>query len=299
MMQRSVAQSPELGVSGGPVLVFDSGIGGLTVLREARVLMPEHRFVYVADDAGFPYGSWPAPALRARLIMLFGEMSRVYRPVLCIVACNTAFTLAGADLRAAFPEMTFVGTVPAIKPAAERTQSGLVSVLATPGTVHREYTRRLIRSFAARCTVRLVGSSVLAGVAEAYVRGEPLDDAQVRAEILPCFERQGPLCTDIVVLGCTHYPLLANVFRRLAPWPVDWLDPAEAIARRARSLLPRRADAVHPADEDQAIFTRGLPDFATRRLMNGFGLSVADAAQGLRLVSCLEPVAAVAAHETP
>jgi glutamate racemase len=277
-----------------PVLVFDSGIGGLTVLREARVLMPERRFLYVADDAGFPYGAWPEPALRARLIALFETLLRRHDPALCIIACNTAFTLAGADLRARFPHMTFVGTVPAIKPAAERTHSGLVSVLATPGTVHREYTRGLIQSFAARCDVTLVGSSGLARMAESYVRGEPVDDGAVREEIQSCFVRRGDLRTDIVVLGCTHYPFLANVFRRLAPWPVDWLDPAEAIARRARSLLLPRVDTLHPADADAAVFTRGVPDFATRRLMDGFGLRTAgDAAVPL------EPIPPVAAREAP
>lgn len=260
----------------GPVLVFDSGIGGLTVLREARLLMPARRFVYIADDAAFPYGDWAEPALRARLLDLFGQLLQVHRPALCIIACNTAFTLAGADLRAAFPDMTFVGTVPAIKPAAERTRSGLVSVLATPGTVHREYTRGLIRSFASRCAVNLVGSNRLAGMAEAYVRGGVLDDATVRTEIAACFVRQGTCQTDIVVLGCTHYPFMTNVFRRLAPWPVDWLDPAEAIARRARSLLPRRDTACHPDAPDIACFTRGSPDFATRRLMNSFGLLAPD-----------------------
>ncbi|HEX7386352.1 MAG TPA: glutamate racemase [Castellaniella sp.] len=290
-----MARDSVLGDPGQPVLVFDSGIGGLTVLREARVLMPERRFVYVADDGGFPYGAWPASALRARLLALFGELLQAHRPVLCIVACNTAFTLAGADLRAAFPDMAFVGTVPAIKPAAERTRSGLVSVLATPGTVHREYTRRLIQSYAGRCTVNLVGSSVLAGVAEAYVRGESLDEVQVRTEIQPCFVEQAGRCTDIVVLGCTHYPFLVNVFRRLAPWPVDWLDPAEAIARRARSLLPRQADALHPADDDEAVFTRGTPDFATRRLMNSFGLKIA--AIERRALPESESVAAISARE--
>jgi glutamate racemase len=259
-----------------PVLVFDSGIGGLTVLREARLLMPERRFVYVADDAGFPYGDWDERGLRARLIDLFGELLQEHHPALCIVACNTAFTQAGADLRAAFPEMTFVGTVPAIKPAAERTRSGLVSVLATPGTVCREYTRALIQSFASRCEVNLVGSTKLAGMAEAYVRGDSVGDAAVRAEIGACFVQRADRRTDIVVLGCTHYPFMTNVFRRLAPWPVDWLDPAEAIARRARSLLLRRPDARHPADNDAAFFTGGAPDFATRRLMNSFGLRVAE-----------------------
>ncbi|OLP56870.1 glutamate racemase [Rhizobium rhizosphaerae] len=261
--------------SASPVLLFDSGIGGLTVLREARVLMPERSFLYVADDAGFPYGDWPEEALNARLVTLFGQLIETYRPEICVVACNTAFTLAGAALRAAYPAMRFVGTVPAIKPAAERTRSGLVSVLATPGTVRRAYTRDLIQSFASRCTVNLVGSAHLARMAERAIRGEPLDEAAVLAEIAPCFVETEGARTDIVVLACTHYPFLANLFRRLAPWPVDWLDPAEAIARQARRLVPLTEEGWNDENEDRAVFTSGDPDFATRRLLHGFGLRLA------------------------
>ncbi len=255
-----------------PILMFDSGIGGLTVLREARVLMPERGFIYIADDAGFPYGGWEEQALRERIVALFAKLLAQYDPEVCIIACNTAFTLVGADLRAAFPQMTFVGTVPAIKPAAERTRSGLVSVLATPGTVKRAYTRDLIQSFATQCHVRLVGSENLARLAEAYIRGDAVADEAVMTEIEQCFVDMDGRKTDIVVLACTHYPFMANIFRRLAPWPVDWIDPAEAIARRARSLVPQVADAVHPDNFDFAVFTSGAPDFPTRRLMQGFGL---------------------------
>jgi glutamate racemase len=257
-----------------PVLMFDSGIGGLTVLREARVLMPERGFIYIADDAGFPYGDWEEAALRDRIIALFGELLERYDPEVCVISCNTAFTLVGADLRAAFPDMTFVGTVPAIKPAAERTRSGLVSVLATPGTVKRAYTRDLIQSFASQCHVQLVGSQNLARMAEAYIRGDQLSDEAVLAEIAPCFSEQDGRKTDIVVLACTHYPFMANLFRRLAPWPVDWLDPAEAIARQTRRKVPMVEGAEHPEEYDFAVFTSGSPDFATARLMQGFGLSV-------------------------
>ena len=260
-----------------PILVFDSGIGGLTVLREARLLMPERGFIYVADDAGFPYGGWEEGPLKARIVALFGDLLERFDPEAVIVACNTAFTLAGADLRLAFPEMRFIGTVPAIKPAAERTRSGLVSVLATPGTVKRAYTRDLIQSFASQCHVRLVGSENLARMAEAYIRGESLDDAAVLAEIAPCFVEKDGARTDIVVLACTHYPFLANVFRRLAPWPVDWLDPAEAIARQARRLVPLVDGVEHPEGLDLAVFTSGVPTFSTRRLMQGLGLSVKSA----------------------
>ena len=258
-----------------PILMFDSGIGGLTVLREARVLMPDRRFVYVADDAGFPYGDWEEEALQGAAHLAVRRAARdAIGPEIAVIPCNTASTLALGDLRAAYPGTPFVGTVPAIKPAAERTRSGLVSVLATPGTVKRAYTRDLIQSFATQCHVRLVGSQNLARMAEAYIRGEALADEAVLAEIAPCFVETDGKRTDIVVLACTHYPFLANIFRRLAPWPVDWLDPAEAIARRAQSLLRRcRRTAIPTTQPDRAVFTSGNPDFPTRRLMQGFGLS--------------------------
>lgn len=258
-----------------PVLVFDSGIGGLTVLREARVLMPARRFVYVADDAGFPYGDWEERALAERIVGLFGRLLEEHRPQLVVIACNTASTIVLGDLRAAYPDTPFVGTVPAIKPAAERTRSGLVSVLGTPGTVARQYTRDLIASWAQKCHVRLVGSSRLAALAETYMRDGFVDEEAVRAEIAPCFVEKDGRRTDIVVLACTHYPFLVNRMRKTAPWPVDWIDPAEAIARRALSLLPGEREQQPDGGEDVAIFTSGRADAAARRLVRGFGLAVA------------------------
>ncbi|CCF19756.1 glutamate racemase [Pseudorhizobium banfieldiae] len=257
-----------------PVLMFDSGIGGLTVLREARVLMPERRFVYVADDAGFPYGGWDEEQLRERIVTLFGGLIERYDPEIAVIACNTASTLVLGDLRSAFPQTPFVGTVPAIKPAAERTRSGLISVLATPGTVKRQYTRDLIGDWASKVHVRLVGSERLAGLAETYMREGFVDESAVRDEIALCFIEQDGRRTDIVVLACTHYPFLVNRMRKTAPWPVDWIDPAEAIARRALSLLPkeRRPDEPIPTEPDIAVFTSGNPDSPIRRLMQGFGL---------------------------
>ena len=264
-----------------PVLVFDSGVGGLTVLREMRILLPGHRFVYVADDAAFPYGPWDERELRVHIVALFGRLIADHRPRVAVIACNTASTLVLSDLRAAYPDLPFVGTVPAIKPAAERTRSGLVSVLATPGTVKRQYTRDLINDWASRCHVRLVGSENLAALAETYMRDGFVDEEAVRREIAPCFvEREGKR-TDIVVLACTHYPFLVNRMRKTAPWPVDWLDPAEAIARRAVALLQDRS---HPSwseydptaigeRADRVVFTSNDPDAAIVRLMHGFGLT--------------------------
>jgi glutamate racemase len=267
------------GVAAQPVLMFDSGIGGLTVLREARVLMPGRRFVYVADDAAFPYGAWEEPALKDHILSLFAGLLERYRPSISVIACNTASTLVIDALRQAFPGHPFVGTVPAIKPAAERTRSGIVSVLATPGTVRRQYTRDLIETWARKCHVRLVGSDRLAGLAEAYMRDGFVDEEAVRAEIAPCFIERDGASTDIVVLACTHYPFLVNRMRKTAPWPVGWIDPAEAIARRAVSLLDgleagRAHEALPGERNDVAVFTSGKAGFATRRLMQGFGLTV-------------------------
>ncbi len=260
-----------------PILIFDSGVGGLTVLREARVLMPDRRFIYIADDAAFPYGNWEEPALNAHLLALFGQLLERYQPAVSVIACNTASTLVIDALREAFPAHLFVGTVPAIKPAAERTRSGLVSVLATPGTVKRQYTRDLIGKWAQKCHVRLVGSTALAGLAEIYMRDGFVDEEAVRAEIAPCFIEQDGRFTDIVVLACTHYPFLVNRMRKTAPWPVDWIDPAEAIARRAQSLLgdgqSREVVELSGNGADFAVFTSGKANFATRRLMQGFGLT--------------------------
>jgi glutamate racemase len=266
-------------MSDRPILMFDSGIGGLTVLREARVLMPDRRFVYVADDAAFPYGAWDEPALREHILTLFEKLLERFTPEISVIACNTASTLVIDALREAFPGHPFVGTVPAIKPAAERTRSGLVSVLATPGTVKRQYTRDLIRQWATKCHVRLIGSDRLAGLAETYMRNGFVNEDAVRDEITPCFVEHEGQRTDIVVLACTHYPFLVNRMRKTAPWPVDWLDPAEAIARRALSLVEARADRAQAnssaSERDLAVFTSGNADFATRRLMQGFGLSFA------------------------
>ena len=218
------------------LLVFDSGIGGLSVAREIRRVLPGVEMVYVADDAAFPYGAWQDAALSDHVVGLVGRLIARFTPDAVVIACNTASTLVLPTLRAAHG-LPFVGTVPAIKPAAERTRSGLISVLATDGTMRRDYTRGLIASFAQSCHVRLVGSANLAPLAEAHMRGEPVDDAAIEAEIAPAFLEQDGRRTDAIVLACTHYPFLLDRFARLAPWPVAWIDPAPAIARRVVAVI--------------------------------------------------------------
>jgi glutamate racemase len=218
------------------ILVFDSGLGGLTVFREVVAARPDARYVYLADDERFPYGDIPEPELIGRITDVIGGAIAAYRPDLAVIACNTASTLALKDLRATFT-VPFVGTVPAIKPACAQSRSGRVSVLGTRATVAREYTRALIREFANGCAVDLVGSARLAAMAEAELNGHPVPDAELAAEIAPCFIDRDGRRTDTVVLACTHYPLLIERLRHPTPWPVAWIDPAPAIARRVVALL--------------------------------------------------------------
>ena len=239
------------------ILVFDSGLGGLTVYREIAQARPDARFIYAADDAAFPYGKLSERALISRVVSLIERLIAAKQPDLVVIACNTASTLVLPSLRARF-KVPFVGTVPAIKPACAASKTRLVSVLGTEATVKREYTRALIREFAAGCEVTLVGSARLAALAEGELRGEPVDDVAVAAEIAPCFVNDGEGRTDTVVLACTHYPLLLDRIRRLAPWPVEYLDPAPAIARRVVDLLGP-ANRGAPPRPAYAVFTSGRP----------------------------------------
>ena len=253
------------------ILVFDSGLGGLTVLAELRRARPDAAFVYAADDAAFPYGSWPDVALVERIVAVMAMLVEAHRPDLVVIACNTAATLVLPSLRARFA-VPVVGTVPAIKPAVAASRSGRVSVIATAGTVARDYTRDLIATYAGACSVDLVASSRLAALAEAEMAGAPPADGEIAAEIAPCFRDEDGARTDVVVLACTHYPLLLPRLRALASWPVAWIDPAPAIARRVVQLLgPPREAAAEPAS--RAVFTGvGVPP-ALREALAGRGLA--------------------------
>lgn len=256
------------------VLVFDSGLGGLTVLREIAKARADVEFAFVADDAAFPYGRLGDEALVARVVTVLERSIAAVRPDLVVIACNTASTLALPVLRARFA-VPFVGTVPAIKPASAQSRTKRVSVLATPATVRRDYTYELIREFANGCRVTLVGAERLAAIAEAALRGESVDEDEVQREIAGCFVDDGAR-TDTIVLACTHYPLLADRLVRLAPWPVTWLDPAPAIARRVSQLLGEvRASKGAPG---RAYFTSGAtPSEPLARALADYGVAAVEA----------------------
>lgn len=257
------------------ILVFDSGLGGLSILREVRAVLPLFDIVYVADDEAFPYGAWDQEKLVPRIVEVVSKAIEKHQPCLTIIACNTASTIAMEELRKRF-DIPFVGTVPAIKPAAEFTRSRQFSVLATQGTVKRQYTKDLIRDFANNASVKLVGSENLAKIAEYHLTGGEVDLEEIRKEIAPCFiEDDDGSRTDIVVLACTHFPFLTNQFRKVAPWPVDWLNPAEPIAHQARRLLEHRLpQQVENHKPDIMQFTSSNPPARSIRLVAGFGLKV-------------------------
>ena len=222
------------------IVVFDSGLGGLTVFPEVRRIAGDAALIYAADDAVFPYGGLSEAAVLDRVGAVMGALVAECRPDIVVIACNTISTVVLPQLRALWPDIAFVGTVPAIKPAAAASRSRLVSVLATPGTVARDYTRDLVDTYAEGCAVTLVGAPRLATLAERVMRAEPVDDAEIRAELLPCFVARDGRRTDTVALACTHYPLVLPRLEALAPWPVTWIDPAPAIARRVLRLLEER-----------------------------------------------------------
>src|ERR1700736_3704318 len=254
------------------ILVFDSGLGGLTGLREIAAARPDAHYIFVADDTFFPYGHHGEDQIIARVVPLIGELVARHAPDLVVIACNTASTLVMSHLREQY-KVPFVGTVPAIKPACAQSKTKRVSVFGTKGTVKREYTRALIRDFAEGCEVTLVGSAELASLAEAALSGVEVSDVDISAELAPCFVGDGQdrsARTDTIVLACTHYPLLMDRLLRLAPWPVDWIDPAPAIARRVADLLGRPGGEADHAGAEM-IFTSGRPHTLSRALMPFFG----------------------------
>jgi len=257
------------------IVVFDSGLGGLTVFREVKAARPDAHFIYVADDAAFPYGDMPEEALITRILHVIGKAIAEHKPDLIVVACNTASTLALKELRARY-QVPFVGTVPAIKPACARSKTKRIAVLGTQATVGREYTKALIREFAAGCEVALVGSPRLAAYAEAELAGTPAADVEIAGEILPCFLDEDGDRTDTVVLACTHYPLLLSRFRRVAPWPVEWMDPAPAIARRVADLLHERPATLAPPPPPDIVFTSGrAPSPTLAKALSDYGFKSA------------------------
>ena len=215
-----------------PILFFDSGVGGLSVLEPTRKLLPNAPIVYAADSAGFPYGKRTEAEIASRVPALLGRLVERFRPRLAVIACNTASTIALDHVRSAL-DLPVVGTVPAIKPAAEISKSRVIGVLGTEATVRQPYVDDLAARFAADCTIVRHGSPELVELAEAKLAGEETSVDAVRAAAQPMFDGDDRI--DTVVLACTHFPLLEEELRAAFP-KVTYVDGGPGIARRIAYL---------------------------------------------------------------
>lgn len=252
----------------GHALVFDSGVGGLTVARELMAFAPDLAVDYAADTGFFPYGDKSDEALRARLPLVAKALYDRVLPDVFVIACNTASTLALEEVRRVLP-CPVVGTVPAIKPAASLSRSGVIGLLATPGTIRRAYTDQLIADFANDVQVIKHGSVALVKLAEAVAAGECPDLAAFAAAQKPLFEAPGGEAMDTIVLACTHFPLVRDELMASAPRQVRYVDSGQAIARQTLRLLKDASaartgaggrafitDALEPRADLQAVFAR-------------------------------------------
>ena len=256
----------------GRVLVFDSGVGGLTVAEEIRALAPALGVHYAADSGFFPYGDKSDDELIERIPRVARMLCDHVRPDVFVIACNTASTLALQEVRAVL-DIPVVGTVPAIKPAAAFSQTGTIGLLATPGTIRRAYTARLINQFAGGHRVIMHGSIELVRLAEAHARGEDVPIEAIAAAQAPLFDAPGGDQIDTIVLACTHFPLVRGQLIASAPRGVSYVDSGAAIARQTIRVLPHETEArgiggsaylTSPTEEapDLALVLRryGFPD---------------------------------------
>ncbi|MET3711383.1 glutamate racemase [Sphingomonas trueperi] len=236
-----------------PVLFFDSGVGGLSVLGPTTALLPQAPLVYVADSAGFPYGTKSEAEIAARVPALLGRLAERYDPRLIVIACNTASTIALQHVRAAL-DLPIVGTVPAIKPAAETSRTRTIGVLGTAATVRQPYVDDLAARFAGDCTVLRHGSAALVELAEAKLAGETIAPEVIANELDGLFHQPGGDRIDVIVNACTHFPLLEPEMRAVAPEGVQFVDGGPGIARRVAYLT---RDQSWPADlpPGRAVFT--------------------------------------------
>lgn len=220
----------------GPILLLDSGVGGLTVLAAVRALLPDAAVVYCADWAGFPYGARREADVSARVAGLLGRLVERVAPSLAVIACNTASTIALDWVRPVLP-VPVVGTVPAIKPAAERSRTRAIGVLGTEATIRQPYVDDLVRRFAADCVVVRHAAPELVQAAEAKLRGQPVDARAVEAALGGILDAPRGAAVDTIVLACTHFPLLRDELAAAAPPGILFLDGATGIARRVVQLL--------------------------------------------------------------
>ncbi|QJB68296.1 glutamate racemase [Parasphingorhabdus halotolerans] len=254
-----------------PLLFFDTGVGGLSVLREVRKLLPTAPIVYAADYAGLPYGTKSEGELAARVPALLGRLVERYKPQLVTIACNTASTIALDYVRAAL-NIPVVGTVPAIKPASLMTKTGVIGLLGTQATIRQGYVDRLASEFAANKTLLRHGSPDLVYAAEAKLRGEKPDQPVIQAAVDGLLSQPGGDNMDVMILACTHFPLVQSELQEAIGRDIQFVDGSKGIARRIEHLT---AGTIWPSVPDNGIFvTTGQLDEmdAYRPVLQSFGL---------------------------
>ncbi|HVJ54818.1 MAG TPA: glutamate racemase [Aliidongia sp.] len=243
------------------ILVFDSGVGGLSVAAEISALLPTAELAYLADNDFFPYGTKPEAVLIERVDRVVSEAVARLAPDAVVIACNTASTVVLPQLRAHLA-CPVVGVVPAVKPAAARSRNRIIGLLGTPGTVRRRYTEDLIQRFAADCTVHRVGSAELVEMAERALEGEAVPIAAIRSVLAPFFDLPPEARPDTIVLACTHFPLLRTAMLEAAPPGTEFIDSGRAVAERVRHVIGDAATAGEPVNT--ALFTRDEPSLRRR-----------------------------------
>jgi glutamate racemase len=251
-----------------PILFFDSGVGGLSVLGPTLQLLPTAPIIYAADSAGFPYGKRSEAELATRVPALLGRLVERFRPRLAVIACNTASTIALDHARAAL-DIPVVGTVPAIKPAAQLSKSRVIGVLGTEATVRQPYVDNLARQFASDCAVIRHGSAELVELAEAKLAGDAVSIQAVHYAIAPMVLQPGGHKMDVMVLACTHFPLLSDEIAEAFP-DIAQVDGGQGIARRIAYLTQGQQ---WPAEAPQgiAVFTSS-PPASLAAALSRFGL---------------------------
>lgn len=242
-----------------PILLFDSGVGGLSVLAELRAALPQAPVIYAADNGGLPYGTKTEAEIAARVCGLLGRMAERFHPRLICIACNTASTIALAMVRDVL-NVPIVGTVPAIKPAAEQTRSGTIGLLGTAATIRQPYVDRLAAQHAADKRLLRFAAGELVSAAEAKLRGIAVDPAVYARSAAGLRDQPGGEAIDVVVLACTHFPLVQEELAAAFGPGVVFVDGAKGIARRIVHLT--QGQEFERKAPDLALFTRADADLA-------------------------------------
>lgn len=212
------------------ILVFDSGVGGLSVYKEISQLLPNHNYIYVFDNEAYPYGELDQQVLISRVQNIVASFVASHAIDIVVIACNTASTIVLPTLRAN-NVIPIVGVVPAIKPASLLANKA-VGLIATPATITREYTHELIKNFSTNKRVELLGSTRLVDMAEDKLRGEAINIEELKQILQPMIN-----AIDVAVLGCTHFPLIKSEIQQVLGEGVVLVDSGKAIAKRVQDLL--------------------------------------------------------------